>query len=203
MHEYMTMEIIKNKRSSGQNIHGSGQCLSLHYICNCRAYLWRWQWMLQAWKTLDKWILPNSLKKLVGAEPSPCCSFAHHLTDKKWWSIAHLLITKHSPENYAPWLKKNVFCYWRAGAGEKYFLRTSSRHRISRYREIVWLSNRVFVQYIHHLESRWRNSHVVSCSGLSWPLTKPPFGSCAIYIFCSYMFNVRIYIYNYIIYTQK
>ena len=137
-------------------------------------------------------------KKLVGAEPSPCCSFAHHLTNKKWWSIAHLLITKHSPENYAPWLKKHVFCYWRAGAGEKYFLRTSSRHRISRYREIIWLSNRVFVQYIHHLESRWRNSHVVSCSGLSWPLTKPPFGSCAIYIFCSYMFNVRIYIY-----TQK
>ena len=37
---------------------------------------------------------------------------------------------------------------------------------------------------IYHLESRWHNSHVLDCIGLSWmswPFTNPPFESCAIY----------------------
>ena len=37
---------------------------------------------------------------------------------------------------------------------------------------------------IYHLGSRWHNSHVLDCIGLSWmswPFTNPPFGSCAIY----------------------
>ena len=38
---------------------------------------------------------------------------------------------------------------------------------------------------LYHTESRWRNSHVLV---LSWPRTKPPFGSCAIYFHRSVLF---------------
>ena len=38
----------------------------------------------------------NCYNCLVGAQPSPCCSFARHLVGKMV-IIAHLLITKHSP----------------------------------------------------------------------------------------------------------
>ena len=46
---------------------------------------------------------------------------------------------------------------------------------------IAWEKKR---NKIYHLESRWHNSHVLDCIGLSWmswPFTNPPFGSCAIY----------------------
>ena len=41
------------------------------------------------------------------------------------------------------------------------------------------------------------HSHVYPCIGLSWPLTKPPFGSCAIY------FHSGVYRYIYIYTTWK
>ena len=52
-----------------------------------------------------------------------------------------------------------------------------------------WANHACFPHfYLYHLESRWRNSRVI---GLSWLLTKPPFGSCAIY----FHHGVRIYTY--------
>ena len=46
-------------------------------------------------KWMVKIMVPNPMF-LLGAQPSPCCSFARHLVAKRS-SVAHLLITKHSP----------------------------------------------------------------------------------------------------------
>ncbi len=46
----------------------------------------------RCWSRINQIEIPKKYK-LVGAQPSPCCSFASHLGSGKWLSISHLLIT--------------------------------------------------------------------------------------------------------------